>query len=417
MELTVIIKLLRRNIGYGALNSRISTLRSPTKPFHLMDIENGYFLAKFQSVDDYTKVLSRGPWMVYGQYLTVQPWMKDFCPSQPYPKLVLAWIRLPGLPGHLYKKKIIEEIGSTIGKVVRLDFNTDSRIRGRFARMAAYINLDKPLVAQVIVNDRNQKVGYEALPTICFSCGKYGHTKELCVVLKLDPRPEKLTMSDGQTTMEEGERTATFGPWMVVERKSRRNFRNTGPIRAENKEKTKSGSRFGALAIKEGRADLGKEHDKGNEGDVAVFQGKLKVAELGGQKISFRDISKDNKNSRLGGVILDNGSFNSNMTDPISNEPIVESVLSEDKSGRDMPSFAEPPLHPVVDGARTWAFQSHFESSLKVKHSVPGAKLGGAGGGARSRAWCALRHVGRPVVGAAATIGVSLMISLLKILG
>lgn len=154
MELTVILKLLGRNIGYEALNNRISSLWNTAKPFHLMDIENGYFLAKFQSFDDYTKVLAQGPWMVYGQYLTVQPWTKEFCPSQPYPSLVLAWIRLPGLPGYLYKKKIIKVIGNTIGKVVHLDFNTDSRTRGRFARIAAYINLDRPLVAQVLVNGR-----------------------------------------------------------------------------------------------------------------------------------------------------------------------------------------------------------------------------------------------------------------------
>ncbi|KAG8494117.1 hypothetical protein CXB51_011857 [Gossypium anomalum] len=98
MELTVILKLLGRNIGYGTLNNRISSLWNTAKPFHLMDIENGYILAKFQSFDDYTKVLA-----------------------------------LPGLPGYLYKKKIIEVIGNTIGKVVRLDFNTDSRSRGRFA--------------------------------------------------------------------------------------------------------------------------------------------------------------------------------------------------------------------------------------------------------------------------------------------
>ncbi|KAH1113744.1 hypothetical protein J1N35_007122 [Gossypium stocksii] len=101
--------------------------------------------------------------------------------------------------------------------------------------------------------------------------------------LTSDPRLEKLTVSDGQTTTEEGERTTTFGLWMVVERKNRRNSQNTGPIRAENKEKTKSGSRFGALAIKECGVDLGKEQDKGNEGDVAVSWGKLKAAELGGE--------------------------------------------------------------------------------------------------------------------------------------
>lgn len=64
----------------------------------------------------------------------------------------MAWIQLLGLPRFLYKRKILEEIGGTIGKVVRLDFNTDSRITGHFARIAVYVNLDKPLIAQVLVN-------------------------------------------------------------------------------------------------------------------------------------------------------------------------------------------------------------------------------------------------------------------------
>ncbi|MBA0711280.1 hypothetical protein Golax_010478, partial [Gossypium laxum] len=93
METTVILKLLGRNIGYGALslNNRINNLWKPFKPFQLMDIENGYFLAKFQCVDDYEKVLSQGPWLIYRQYLTVQPWTKDFNSLQPYPSMVM-WL-------------------------------------------------------------------------------------------------------------------------------------------------------------------------------------------------------------------------------------------------------------------------------------------------------------------------------------
>ncbi|KAK5786057.1 hypothetical protein PVK06_040684 [Gossypium arboreum] len=49
MELTVVLKLLGRNIDYRALTNRIHSLWNPSKPFHLMDIENGYYLAKFQS--------------------------------------------------------------------------------------------------------------------------------------------------------------------------------------------------------------------------------------------------------------------------------------------------------------------------------------------------------------------------------
>ncbi|KAH1046332.1 hypothetical protein J1N35_037116 [Gossypium stocksii] len=55
-----------------------------------MDIENGYYLAKFQSIDDYTKVLSQGPCLIYG------PWTKGFSPSEPYPSMVLVWIWSPG---------------------------------------------------------------------------------------------------------------------------------------------------------------------------------------------------------------------------------------------------------------------------------------------------------------------------------
>ncbi|MFQ6626889.1 hypothetical protein Gotur_005332, partial [Gossypium turneri] len=41
-------------------------------------------------------------------------------------------------------------------------------------------DLDKHLVSQVLVNGELLWVEYEALPTICFSCGKYGHLKEMC---------------------------------------------------------------------------------------------------------------------------------------------------------------------------------------------------------------------------------------------
>ncbi|KAH1048051.1 hypothetical protein J1N35_038835 [Gossypium stocksii] len=55
---------------------------------------------------------------IHRSIINIQPWTKEFNPLQPYPSMMLAWIRLPGLPGYLYKKKIIEEIGGTIGKSI-----------------------------------------------------------------------------------------------------------------------------------------------------------------------------------------------------------------------------------------------------------------------------------------------------------
>ncbi|KAH1081558.1 hypothetical protein J1N35_021319 [Gossypium stocksii] len=41
MELTVVVKLLGRNIDYNALYNRIISLWKPVKPIRIMDIDNG----------------------------------------------------------------------------------------------------------------------------------------------------------------------------------------------------------------------------------------------------------------------------------------------------------------------------------------------------------------------------------------
>ncbi|KAA3466981.1 GroES-like zinc-binding alcohol dehydrogenase family protein [Gossypium australe] len=225
MELTVILKLLGKNIGYGALSNRINSLWNPSKPLHLMDIENGYYLAK--TMDDLWPILDCS---------ALDKRLLSFT-TLPENGFGLAWIRLPGLPGFLYKKKILEEIGGIIGRVVRLDLNTDSRIRERFARMAVYINLDKPLIGQVLVNGMKQRVEYEALPTICFTCGRYGHTKEICSSLqtKTSPELEQGKVTPTEVAQEEG--NESFRPWMVFERKLRNKSRSNYPSKKENKGK------------------------------------------------------------------------------------------------------------------------------------------------------------------------------------
>nr|KJB43972.1 hypothetical protein B456_007G227100 [Gossypium raimondii] len=65
------------------------------------------------------------------------------------------------------------------GKVAKLFFNTDNRARERFTRMAVYVNLDKPLIFQVLINGALQRIEYEYLPVVCFSCRRYSHAKEV----------------------------------------------------------------------------------------------------------------------------------------------------------------------------------------------------------------------------------------------
>ncbi|KAL4378119.1 hypothetical protein GQ457_02G027990 [Hibiscus cannabinus] len=188
--------------------------------FRLMDIENDYFLVTFKSSSDFSNAISGGPWVLFGHYLVVEPWTVDFSTSQSHPNRVLAWIRLTGLPVTLYQRSKITAIGECIGPVIKIDYQTESGCRGRFARMAISLDLRKPLVSKLFINGRLQVVEYESLPTICFECGKYGHVKDMCPIANT-------AGADSVTSIEPVASTPSmtdepFGPWMKVERRQRR---------------------------------------------------------------------------------------------------------------------------------------------------------------------------------------------------
>ncbi|MBA0826896.1 hypothetical protein Goarm_011709, partial [Gossypium armourianum] len=77
LDNNMILKLLGHNIGYSILQNKIYNLWKPSSSFCLMDIEHGYFLAKFKS------------------------------------------IRFLGLPSYMYKRKILVEIG---GMIIEYEF-------------------------------------------------------------------------------------------------------------------------------------------------------------------------------------------------------------------------------------------------------------------------------------------------------
>ncbi|MBA0646244.1 hypothetical protein Goklo_014221 [Gossypium klotzschianum] len=137
----------------------------------------------------------------------------------------MSWIRFPRLPGYMYKKKILWEIGGMVGKVGKLDFNTDSRTRGRCARMAVYVSLDKPLVSQILINESLQRIEYEYLPTVCFSCWADFEGKPSC-------KGDQTVISAlvGEESMDAND---VYGPWMLVER-SRCNSKDARKISTGN---------------------------------------------------------------------------------------------------------------------------------------------------------------------------------------
>jgi len=49
--------------------------------FKLMNVDNGFFMVKFDLADDRAKVINGGPWMLFEHYLTVRNWSPEFISS------------------------------------------------------------------------------------------------------------------------------------------------------------------------------------------------------------------------------------------------------------------------------------------------------------------------------------------------
>ncbi|KAL4367688.1 hypothetical protein GQ457_05G032520 [Hibiscus cannabinus] len=222
---TIIVRLLGRNIGYQTLLNRIHALWKPLGEVQLIDIANNYFLVRFEDPHDYEKALTAGPWTIYGSYLTVQPWSRSFSPLEKHPSHVVVWVRLPGLPYRYYSKALFRRIARVIGKVIKVDYSTQAGERGRFARLAVMVDLNKPLLSCLGIDGQVQKLEYEGLQHICYKCGVYGHGQEVC------PRNEKVKDKAAQTTSSVEDLVnksknaegwdGLYGPWMMVDNRHR----------------------------------------------------------------------------------------------------------------------------------------------------------------------------------------------------
>lgn len=228
---SVVVKLLGRNIGYKVLCNRLKVMWPTIHDFSVIDLENNYYLVRLHSPEDAVYALTEGPWVIFGHYLTVQPWTPQFDSTVSDIASAIVWIRLPGMAFHLYDKRVLRKVGQLVGTVIKIDYHTESRERGKFARIAVRVSLSQPLVAQFNLDGKIQKVEYEGLPIICYQCGKYGHTSITCPAKQAAngvrtecsesvPTANVTADKDGVSVMVEniGEK---FGPWMIVARRGK----------------------------------------------------------------------------------------------------------------------------------------------------------------------------------------------------
>ncbi|KAK5846160.1 hypothetical protein PVK06_002432 [Gossypium arboreum] len=79
-----------RNLMYSTLYNMIFSLWKLSHSFQLMDVENGYYLVKFQNKEDYEKVLTQGPWILFDSISRFSRGLWTLIPFNHF--LVLLWL-------------------------------------------------------------------------------------------------------------------------------------------------------------------------------------------------------------------------------------------------------------------------------------------------------------------------------------
>ncbi|XP_039004225.1 uncharacterized protein LOC120131266 [Hibiscus syriacus] len=214
----------------------------------LVDLENNYYLVKFEDERDYADVLTDGSWTISGNYLMIQPWSRSFSTTEKHPSHVIVWIRLPGLPYRYYCKALFRRTAMIVGKVIKVDYNTLAGERGRFARIPVMVDLNKPQKPCIGIDNFVQKIEYEGLYQICFSCGIYGHSKEIVLPQTWRRRIKIIQETRNKPPPQNDVTQDRFGPWMVVpSRRRKANTKNPASNSGGNTDDQTKGSRFEIL--------------------------------------------------------------------------------------------------------------------------------------------------------------------------
>lgn len=95
---------------------------------------------KFSKKKDYNYVFTGGPWLIVDHYLSVRSWSPYFRSDEATIDKVAAWIRFPLMPMESYDDWILKKIAEPIGKFIRVDKNTSTTSRGKFARLCVEVD-------------------------------------------------------------------------------------------------------------------------------------------------------------------------------------------------------------------------------------------------------------------------------------
>lgn len=168
------------------------------------DLGNGMFQFQFEYEADLLTVLDKRPYHFARWMVIVQRWEPTV--SESFPSLIPFWIKIQGVPLHLWSEDTVKSLGKDIGIFEKAEVTSLSM------KMRVQINGRLPLIKTSVIEYPNGDevtayFVYEKLERHCSKCFRLDHDINDCLVAKHEERARKAEeVSNQQTRLRQEDR-------------------------------------------------------------------------------------------------------------------------------------------------------------------------------------------------------------------
>ncbi|XP_010435256.1 PREDICTED: uncharacterized protein LOC104777483 [Camelina sativa] len=139
------------------------------------DLGQGVFQFNFEDEEDILSVLQNGPYHFDGWMVSLVRWEPVI--SSSYPSAINFWVKVLGIPMHLWEVATFEAVGKKLGRIQEVDEETGS--------LCVSVNGFNPLIFKMVVpfatgDEIVVSLEYEKLNGVCEHCSRITHDSKVC---------------------------------------------------------------------------------------------------------------------------------------------------------------------------------------------------------------------------------------------
>ncbi|KAI4992937.1 hypothetical protein ZWY2020_007250 [Hordeum vulgare] len=147
-------KILSERLAHrDAIRLSLGCVWCPIKGIDCNKVGENLFVFTFNQESGKWRALEDGPWMFEKDQVVVEDYDPEKRPEDYAFNEIPIWVRIFSLPLGMMNADSAEEIGNIVGSFVEADVGVDGKAMGRFMRVKIRMNIDKPIMRGVMMDD------------------------------------------------------------------------------------------------------------------------------------------------------------------------------------------------------------------------------------------------------------------------